>query len=204
MVRLWDPKTGTPLGSIPVDATAFMTLAFAPDGKTLAVGTAQGRVVLADVATRKVVATFQAHEEEIRSVAFSPDGKLLASAGNDRLAKLWDVSTQSERAVLKSHQGPVQCVQFTPDGKTLATSGSDGTIRLWDPATGAEKTVLTGSHQRRLRDRLRPRRPDARLDGPRRHAPVLGPAGGAGEWRQEIMFGLVSPIGSYCFRPFGR
>ena len=97
LVRLWDPKTGGAQGTIRFDATLFMTLAIAPDGKTLAVGTAAGAgLCIADIATRKIVAHFPAHEMEIRSIAFSPDGTLLATASNDHQAKLWDVSTQSQ------------------------------------------------------------------------------------------------------------
>jgi WD40 repeat protein len=68
-------------------------VAFSPDGKTLASGSADHTIKLWEVATGKEQATLKGHTRVVTSVAFSPDGKTLASGSTDKTIKLWDVTT---------------------------------------------------------------------------------------------------------------
>ena len=82
---------------------AVLSVAFSPDGKTLASGSWDKTIKLWDVKTGKELATLNGHTETVMFVAFSPDGKTLASASWDKTIKLWDVATSKERATLKGH-----------------------------------------------------------------------------------------------------
>ena len=75
------------------------SVAFSPDGKTLAAASHDMTVKVWDVATAKR-ATLQGHTQAVYSVAFSPDSKTLASASGDKTVRLWDVATGKERATL--------------------------------------------------------------------------------------------------------
>jgi WD40 repeat protein/uncharacterized caspase-like protein len=140
-VQLWDLTTGTELRTFKGHSDYVHSVAFSPDGKTLASGGGQDQTVkLWDVSTGTELQTLKAHAWPVYSVAFSTDGKTLASGS--WAVKLWDVSTGTELHTLKAHGWPVYSVAFSTDGKTLA-SGSDH-IKLWDVSTGIELRTLEG------------------------------------------------------------
>jgi WD40 repeat protein len=66
------------------------SVAFSPDGKTLASGGLDDTIKLWDVATGKEQVTLKTHTA-VLSIAYSPDGKMLASGSNDKTIKLWDM-----------------------------------------------------------------------------------------------------------------
>ena len=132
-VKLWDVASRELIGTLEgheYEVNPFLAVAFSPDGKTLASGSADSRVRLWDVATRTHIATLQ-DRNTVGSVAFSPDGQSLVS-GSWGTVKLWDVMTKKSAATLEGHTGLVHSVAFSRDGTTLATGAQDGTMLLWE------------------------------------------------------------------------
>jgi WD40 repeat protein len=115
------------------------SVAFSPDGKTMASSSGDNTIKLWDVVSHSEIATLRGHTKLVRSVAFSPDGKTLASASSDSTIKLWDVASHKELETLKGHKGEIYSVAFSPDGTTVASGGGlDKIIKLWDVASRSE------------------------------------------------------------------
>ncbi len=116
------------------------SMAFSPDGTTLASGSEDHTVKLWDVETRKQIATLSGHTNRVASVAFSSNGRTLASGASDGI-KLWDLATRESMAALGYG---ATSVSFSPDGATLASGSWDGTVRLWDVARREQIATLEG------------------------------------------------------------
>src|SRR5262249_44989643 len=85
LVRVWDAATGKELMRLKGHTNSVHTVAFSPDGKTLASGDRHD-IRLWDVSTGKPLHVLGNNKiSETFAVAFSPDGKLLASRNQHRL-----------------------------------------------------------------------------------------------------------------------
>jgi WD40 repeat protein len=163
-LKVWDLATGKERTFARDDRGRITSVAFSPDGKTLAAGVGiflgqrgwDGTVRVWDVAGGKERVFLRDNEGMVPAVAFSPDGKTLAAVqGRPALGergsapdvvKLWDLDSGRVRARLEGHPF-ARAVAFSPDGTTVATAGDDsypipepkvvtGDVRLWDAATG--------------------------------------------------------------------
>ena len=118
-------------------ADAAGSVAFSPNGKVLAAGGNDGRIILWDLGTRQPIGQpLTGQGSSILSLSFSPDGSMLAAGSSDQNIIVWNVGTRQMIGLpLSGHSGGVMSLAFSPDGKTLASGSYDSTILLWDMDT---------------------------------------------------------------------
>jgi WD40 repeat protein len=151
-VLLWDLRSGQwrRLPGLDGPDTSVSTVAFSPDGKTLAVGCGRSEgpadrvdaewagVHLFDLATGTRSAVLTGHPGVVNLVAFTPDGKTLVSGDFRRTVKIWDLASRQARV---SYRAGDQ-MALSPDGNTLAGVANEPggpanrDVQLWDVATG--------------------------------------------------------------------
>jgi WD40 repeat protein len=128
------------------------SLAFSPDGKTLACGcpselvrmweTAPGRdgwkprEPRPDLKGRSVSGTAflplpGSVTASSASIAFSPTGKALASIG-DGCLQLWDLEHGTEMNLLEVGRGALRGLAYSGDGKRLACGTETGALLIWE------------------------------------------------------------------------
>jgi WD40 repeat protein len=145
-VSLGRIDTGKELFELSGHETEVYSLAFSPDGKSLATGSVD-EIFFWDTATGQCLATIKKLSNSIIALAFSPDGKTLASADRGKTLRLWDVATQKERCEGQKSEHAFENLAFSPDGKHLASASEGDDVLLWDAATGKLAGKLVG-HER--------------------------------------------------------
>jgi RNA polymerase sigma factor (sigma-70 family) len=156
-VQVRETATGKLVLSVPVpdDLRYPDGLAFAPDGKLLAMLGTDGAVRLWDLGADKsagrlgepvkgIIERRRRPASRPAALVFSPDGKAVAATGVDvvdmvsrTFLHVWDVKTGKLRFALNEPgvQG-VHAVAFAPDGATLAYTTPDGRVVVVEAATG--------------------------------------------------------------------
>lgn len=140
------PGLNTILSGFPA---SVWSLAFSPDGNTLAAGTTNGTITLWDASDPGdpvlLGDPLDSHSNDVWSVAFGPDGKMLAAGTVDHTIVLWDISDRTAPVQLgeplTGHTDDVNSVAFSPVGRLMASAGcaqptedgcSQGEILFWD------------------------------------------------------------------------
>ncbi|WP_008316933.1 WD40 repeat domain-containing protein [Leptolyngbya sp. PCC 6406] len=132
-IQLWD-QSGQLIGEPWVGHQyPIWSVAFSPDGETIASGEADGKVRLWNRSGQPIGEPFLGHQFEVSSVAFSPDGETIVSGGKDGTVRLWNRSGQLIGGeIIPDAMNTVVSVVFSPDGEIIASVGRSGRVRLSD------------------------------------------------------------------------
>lgn len=133
-VFVWDVDSAEPPRKLEIpDEGVYRRandVAASPDGRWIAVTSADRTARVFDAATGALAATLRDHGAEVWGVAFSPDGSTLATGGADGAVRLHATDGWRHVAVLRGHARAVASLVWLPDG-VLVSAAADGTVRRW-------------------------------------------------------------------------
>jgi WD40 repeat protein len=150
IAEIWDAEKLQVIGQLQLKTDqrlqgVFLSVAFSPDGKTIAAGYGHERthpVAIWDAATLQRLHTcrgFAEFAEPAEALAYSPDGKLLAACSGPDFDKpahiiIWEVASgKLVYQFYSAKQGGGMNMALSPDGRWLVhCSADDSTLRLWD------------------------------------------------------------------------
>ncbi|KAM6503376.1 WD40-repeat-containing domain protein [Amanita muscaria] len=139
-VRLydWDGKALKAAGTLEGNTGSISALAFSPDGKLIASGDSNGRIVLSNAIDKKLVTTrWSFHSARINSFAWTSDSLYCASGSLDTHICIFSVTKPLKNIPIRNAgPGGVNVVLWLGEtaGKTvkLASAGADACVRTWE------------------------------------------------------------------------
>lgn len=136
-VRVWNTYSGKLLHEITEPNATIMVVTFSPDGKTIAVGSGDGRIRFWDVSSGKISRAIYTGQY-VTSLAFSPNSQKLASTLWDDKVRIWNVSDGKIWKLLdvKDEANPISKASFSTNGQIITTTGLRGPMRQWNVSTG--------------------------------------------------------------------
>src|SRR5262249_34470210 len=129
--------TGEPRACLEGHTAAVVTLALAPDARSLVSADDAGVVTWWDLTTNKEERRWKKEAGKVAWLAFAPDGRTVAVGSSDRTVQLWQgAADEAPVALPLGHEESLRFVAFSPDGGALVSVSGEGRVVHWDRATG--------------------------------------------------------------------
>lgn len=112
-VLLWKRGSEAPR-TLKGHTAAVLSVAMSPDGRYLASGGYDRRILLWRISDGTVMREYRGHQDWIRAVRFTPDGRHIISGSHDSSVRVWNVKDGSSMALVSS--GDSEWIMYNDDG----------------------------------------------------------------------------------------
>lgn len=129
---------------IETDQKAVWSVAYSSDGKYIATGGGDKRIVIRKTGSWEEVARLEGIKDDPLALCFSNNGKMIAAGGRDKRVTVWNLASRQVMLSLKGHKDFVRSLKFSPNDKYIASGSYDKKIYIWNVGTGLPEKILTG------------------------------------------------------------
>lgn len=155
---IWDVKNNYAETIIPIPNSSLSAVCFAPDSKTIVVGTSSGQVFT--IVNGRVTHTLSGHTASITNIRFNYKGTFMATASKDWTVRLWNYIDLARQPIVLSDHDWVWNLTFTPDDEQLMAGIQsvketkvgqiDQTIHAWPTEIKTMSGLLCGYLKRNM------------------------------------------------------
>src|SRR6266581_3901723 len=135
--------------AVPTNATSMLvfsqhqqtvhSVTWSPDGKMLASGASDARVLIWDLNGTLLAQPAQIHTDAVTTLAWSTrQTELLVSGGLDKQAVVWNTTSYTPQTIFTGHTTAIESAAWASDNKTVATSSHGGVVRVWNAENGQQ------------------------------------------------------------------
>ncbi|KRX42346.1 Protein sidekick -like protein [Trichinella murrelli] len=132
-LRLFNVKTSRVVYEFQGWHSAVVIMQQSPVIHVVAIGLANGRILVHNMKTDQTLLTFQHNDGPVSALAFRLDGQqALVSASVTGSLIVWNLDAARLAAVRKfAHHGPINTLIAIPDEPSMITVGNDNAIKTW-------------------------------------------------------------------------
>jgi len=129
-VRIWDARLSKAVANIATKGENI-NIAWAPNGKTIAVGNKEDLVTFIDVRSHKIQREEQ-FKFEVNEIAWNKNSDLFFLTNGQGCVHILTYPEMELQHVLQAHPGNCICIEFDPTGQYFAVGSADALVSLWD------------------------------------------------------------------------
>ncbi|KAM5342481.1 hypothetical protein ACJ41O_013447 [Fusarium nematophilum] len=135
----------------------ILAIAASPDGKYVATGGADRKLIIYDAPTLKPLKVFTHHRDAVTGLAFRRGTNQLYSCSKDRTVKVWSLDEMAYVETLFGHQDEVLDIDALTQERCVSVGARDRTARLWKVAEETQLVFRGGAVDKKLRPGVNPR-----------------------------------------------
>jgi WD40 repeat protein len=144
-VRMWSARNGEETRMLRgLHEGRVRCLAFSGDGLRLATGGDDGKLVITDLDSGKVLHSFK-RNTGVFSVDFGADGETVAAGYRppEPVVRIWNLKDE-DFVILQGHTDLIYTVSLRSDGRLAVTTSHDGSVRLWEVGGNLPRKMVLG------------------------------------------------------------
>lgn len=142
-VRFFDVASGKSISSRRVSGDTLFRGCFAPDGKAIALGGADGAAYVVPLDESQPVRRFDLHSDWVVDVAWTPDGTKLVTVGRDKTTKVASVETGELLRTIDTSVERINAV--VSDDKLAVSAGLTRALSGYQLDVALQNIELSGS-----------------------------------------------------------
>ncbi|KAF7545170.1 hypothetical protein G7Z17_g9390 [Cylindrodendrum hubeiense] len=135
----------------------ILAVAASPDGKYVATGGKDRKLIIYDAETLKPIKIFTHHRDAITGLVFRRGTNQLYSCSKDRTVKVWSLDEMAYVETLFGHQDEIVDVDALAQERCISVGARDRTARLWKVAEETQLVFRGGAVDKKGRPGIKAR-----------------------------------------------